>query len=1015
MLSFLFRRPIAVLMSFLALLIFSLIAAFQLPVSLLPDIDVPQILIKVNYPNASPVEIEQNILRPLRENLLTLSGLKNIESKAGSEAGLVELFFEYGTSMNLAYIETNEKIDRLSSLLPKDLERPQVIRINTSDIPVIRLQIVPRDGQNMVEVSELTEKVLKKRLEAIEGVSLVDMNGLVKRIISISPDYTQMQSLQILEKDLLQTIEANNQDLGALSVKDGQYRYYIKLASKMKGSEDLKKLYINTAEGKSIPLFQIASIQDSIERPQGFHLLNQKQALVITIHKQAQAKMTVLMLLIYSSVNDFKKEYTDIDFLLTQDQSELLEASISNLQIDLFWGGLFAFLILFVFFGNIYIPLLIGLILPASLVLGFLVLYVFQVSINIISLSGLALGLGMTIDNAIIIFDHISRQRIAGLPVFESCVKGTSEMIAPLFSSALTTQAVFIPLVFLNGLSGALSYDQAVAVAAILTASLLVSFILLPLLYFLVFGRSNVIPREDNRLYLAMLKLYKKVYFFIFKYKKWSFSIALFLSFSTLIFYFLLPVEALPYIEKKESLYLIDWNESIDATENKRRIEHLLQIFKKTYQLSESDIGLRQFLLQQKANTIQKTELYILFSSAKQKDKISAEIKSFLKTHYPLATINLRDAPNTFEILFISNNPHFEIRFKNYAANQPLQVKELEQMLANIQGSYKNISLERGEGSMLETQVQLMVDKRNLNTYQVSYEGLLSKLKSVLGHYKLTELKNFGESIPIQISGVKSDFQNLLYQNTIANEQGQHYPLNSFIRYHFVNDYKNLTADKSGIYHSLETNKINSNIPKFSEEIKQIALKNKLNVSFEGQYFENRENLIQMLGILAISVLLLYFILAAEFESVIQPLIVLLTLPLGFAGSFIFLLLGGASVNMMSLIGMVVMLGIIDNEAILKIDTINRLKKEMDLETAVAKAGEICFKPVLMTSLTNILALLPILFTSGIGADLQKPFVLAIIGGLSIGTFTAMYFVPLAYRFLPNKGSSKDQSIKYWG
>jgi multidrug efflux pump subunit AcrB len=224
--------------------------------------------------------------------------------------------------------------------------------------------------------------------------------------------------------------------------------------------------------------------------------------------------------------------------------------------------------------------------------------------------------------------------------------------------------------------------------------------------------------------------------------------------------------------------------------------------------------------------------------------------------------------------------------------------------------------------------------------------------------------------------------------------------LSQLVRYDFYTYYRTITADKTGIYHSTDTETLPSSINKLTQDLSRRALAHQMKVDFSGQYYDNQDNLRQLMLILAISILLLYFILTVEFESFRQPLIVVFTLPLGFTGSFLLLWLAGASLNIMSAIGLVVMLGIIDNESILKIDTMNRLRKHLPLDEAIAKAGEVCFKPVLMTSLTNILALLPFLFDSGIGADLQRPFVLAIIGGLSIGTFTALFFVPLMYRAL---------------
>jgi multidrug efflux pump subunit AcrB len=218
MVRFLLDRPIAVFMTFFALMVFSVIVFRTLPISLLPPIDVPQIVIKVNYPNASPEAIEQNVLSPIRESLMTLNGLEDMDSKAGAEVGSIRLIFDYNTPMDLAYIEVNEKIDRLTNNLPSDLSRPQVIRVNTNDIPVVRVQVIPKVGFDFTEVSLLTENVLKKRLEQLDGVSLVDINGKKERIITVSPDKDALSALGMSEDDVINAIQFGNEELPGISV-----------------------------------------------------------------------------------------------------------------------------------------------------------------------------------------------------------------------------------------------------------------------------------------------------------------------------------------------------------------------------------------------------------------------------------------------------------------------------------------------------------------------------------------------------------------------------------------------------------------------------------------------------------------------------------------------------------------------------------------------------------------------------------------------------------------------------
>jgi multidrug efflux pump subunit AcrB len=1013
MVRFLIHRPIAVFLSFLGILFFSVLAIRELPVSLLPNIEVPTIVIKVDYPNNPAEIIENSILKPIRTELNSLNSLKGIESTASSETGLINLQFDYGTRMDLAYIEINEKVDRLQESLPRDLDRPRIIRINTSDIPIIRIQVTPNEGTDFVELSELAEKVLKKRLEQIPGVSIVDLNGYRQEFIAIEPYREQLEALNISESQIESILKGANQELGQLSIQDGQYRYFVRMANRLDDLDEIKKLPLITNNGEVIPLERAADIRFETEKILGYHLFGDQQGLVITVHKQSSAKMTELTPLVYEAIEIFRQDYPQASFEPTQDQSLLLNAGIDNLTSSLIFGGIFAFAVLFLFMGNVRMPIIMGITLPVSLIISFLLFYAAGLSINIISLSGLALGLGMLIDNAIIVIDNITRKRKDGLALIEACITGVNEVMAPLISSVLTTLAVFVPLVFLNGLSGSLFYDQAVSVAIILGTSLMVAFVLLPLLYKVFFLKTKKTIKEDSLFFRLILKLYKTVYRLVWRFRVVSFL--LLLALIPIAYFMVIGFEktGLPEIDKTETLLTINWNEPIDANSNKQRISALLSELD-TGIVTEADIGLKQFLLSIEDGSVEQAELYLKFADMERKLGTEQWLNNYLIQRHPRATFQIKDAPNAFDQIFKSGDRFFIAKWKNLSRNELLD----EAALASLEADVLKISTTevlKGSGFLFEESLEALIDNQALSFYNITEETFKGGLSQALDGYLVTEIRRFGEVTPVRIQRPPGDFQEQLRRVTVSNIKGEQYPLSTFVKMSFTKNQKNITADRTGAYQSMEWEKIDQEeLEKLTNRLPAVAAEYGLNVDFGGAYFENQENLKQLIFILMISVALLYFILAAQFESLVQPLIVIFTLPLGIAGSLVVLSLVGGTLNVMSAIGIIVMLGIMVNDAILKIDTINRLKKEAlardhaenkrsMLEKAIAKTGEIRLKPILMTSITTILALLPVVFSSGLGADLQRPLVYAVIGGLTIGTFTALYFVPLAYWFVVRK------------
>lgn len=1013
MVKFLIHRPIAVFLSFLGILFFSVLAIRELPVSLLPDIEVPSIVIKVDYPNNPAEIIENSVLKPIRTELNSLNSLKSIESTASSETGLIELQFDYGTRMDLAYIEINEKVDRLQESLPRDLDRPRIIRINTSDIPIIRLQITPEPGSDFVELSELAEKVLKKRLEQIPGVSIVDLNGYRQEFIAIEPNKEQLEALNISESQIENILKGANQELGQLSIKDGQYRYFVRMANRLDDLDEIRKLPLVTDKGDVISLERAADIRFETEKILGYHLYDNAEALVITVHKQSSAKMTELTPLIYEAIDTFRGDYPQASFEATQDQSLLLNAGIDNLTSSLIYGGIFAFAVLFLFMGNVRMPIIMGITLPVSLVISFLLFYSVGLSINIISLSGLALGLGMLIDNAIIVIDNITRKRKDGKSIVEACITGVNEVMAPLISSVLTTLAVFVPLVFLNGLSGSLFYDQAVSVAIILGTSLMVAFVLLPLLYRAFFSKTTKPIKEDSLFFRLILKAYKSLYKLVWRFRAISF--VLLLALIPLAYFMIIGFEktGLPNIDKTETLLTISWNEPIDANANKQRVTDLLNELD-TGIVREADLGLKQFLLAIEDGSVENADIYLKFNTLEEKLSTEKWMSAYMLQRHPRATFNIQDAPNAFDQIFKSSGRFFVSKWKNLSRNELMDEADLAALEEDVTTLTKAETL-KGSGFLFEESLEAIIDNKSLSFYNISEQAFKEGLSKALDGYLVTEIRRFGEVTPVRIQRPPGNFREQLKQVSVSNVKGEQYPLSTFVKMQFTKNQKNITADRTGAYQSLEWETISTDdLEQLMAELPAVGAKYGLNVDFTGAFFENQENLKQLIFILMISVALLYFILAAQFESLVQPLIVIFTLPLGISGALVVLTVAGGTLNVMSAIGIIVMLGIMVNDAILKIDTINRLRKEgvsrnggetkkAILEKAIAKTGEIRLKPILMTSITTILALLPVVFSEGLGADLQRPLVYAVIGGLTIGTFTALYFVPLAYWFVVRK------------
>jgi multidrug efflux pump subunit AcrB len=392
----------------------------------------------------------------------------------------------------------------------------------------------------------------------------------------------------------------------------------------------------------------------------------------------------------------------------------------------------------------------------------------------------------------------------------------------------------------------------------------------------------------------------------------------------------------------------------------------------------------------------------VAFTDARKKENGDVELKNYFKLKFPLASVDFRNAPNAFEQIFASDRPLLEARFRDLKSKRVLSIARADSLLG---GNLKKVNTTVQKGFEKETMAFVHIESDKLQKYGIPYPMVMDKLKRSFGNYLITDLTDFGEVLPVVLNPVQGDFNQALQTVQITSAQGIQYPIKEIMRLEFREGYRYITADASGIFQSVGIDEV-TDLAATTSAVQSQANANNVIVEFTGKWFENEKNFKQLLVIFVISILLMYVILTAEFESLKQPFLVMMTLPLGLAGSLVLLWATGGSLNIMSGIGLIVVLGVLDNDAILKIDRINRLREAFPLEQAIRQAGVDRLKPIVMNTCTNVLALTPIIFSSGLGADLQRPVAITTIGGLVIGTFTALYFVPLIYWYVTGNDKS---------
>lgn len=1006
MLKKLILRPIAVSMFVLALAIIGVLSSRQLPVSLMPDIDIPQITVHTSYPGASVRQVENKVTGPLRGQLAQVPGLKSLDSESRMDASTIKLTFEPGSDMDLLFIEVGEKIDRTMSWLPKEIERPKVVKASAMDIPAFFLDISLKDStagkERFVQLSQFAQSVVRKRIEQLPQTAMVDVSGTEGAEIVLIPRPERMDALGITPQHIERSIKAHDITLTSLSIVDGIYRYNIHFDATLLTDDDIRDIVL-THDNRLLRLGDICEVKfRSSNSTGGLIRHNGRRAVTMAVVKQPQAKMEELQASIDTLVVDLSMEFPDIAFDLTRDQTQLLTYSMDNLKENFVLGALLACLVLFVFMRSVRLPLLIIISIPLSLILTLLSFYIINISLNVISLSGLILGVGMIVDNSIIVIDNI-RQRLQCEELDTAVVKGAKEVFMPMLSSVLTTCSVFIPLIFLNGTAGELFYDQAIAVTIALFSSLLVAVIVIPV-YFRLFFKKAVISEHKGAdvfvsLYSVMLK-------FTFRHARMMISVFLIAVISSVFLFMALRKEQLPDMPHEDTMMTIDWNLGISEQENDRRVLELLATLDSTLQTSTAMVGAQTFLLSHtKDITATEAVVYMKFSDEKERLKAEQHLTKTLAEQYPRAQVKYETVGSLLDVIFRSDESRLTIQLQNNSGGRP-SVKQARCFIDSLHQAFPLLTV---QPVVADKTIEYKGRLERMAVYGVTYDNLLQELREKVGQRRVFSISDGSAMVPVVINDEIPD-KSVVLASTIT-VGGTSIPLHLLVKTGEGEDFKRLNSGQSGEYYPIHLDCDDKTAHEVMNWVQEFMARDKiqeeplgLQASFTGDYFSSRQLVGELLIVLSVALALLYFILGAQFESLIQPFIILSEMVLDVALVFLVLWLMNESLNIMSMIGIVVMAGIVINDSILKVDTINRLRRSgMSTLTAIIKAGHKRLRPIVMTSLTTILAILPLLSRADMGSALQYPLSLTLVVGMIIGTMVSLFFVPLVYYIIYKK------------
>ncbi|MCP4547107.1 MAG: efflux RND transporter permease subunit [bacterium] len=1014
LIGILLRRPVAVTAFCILVVALAVVAAIRLPIALLPSLEYPALVIWTAYPDVPPQRVERAVTERIEEAVVGTSGLVEITSRSQLGGSLVRTDFGWNIDLDLAALHVRQELDRLGSVLPQQAERPVVLRIDPSDRPILVVAMSAEHGlamdrtaelqgrrelqQELIELKQIARDVVARRLEQIVGVARVQVTGGYDREIEIIVSPEKLAAYGIDLEQIAQALQAANVALTGGTVRRGAFRYAVEVTGEFRDLADVAATVVSKHGRPPVYLRQVATVGAGVAPRRGLVRLDGRESLLLLVKRRPEANTVKTVAEVHEVLTSLPLELPGVRLDVLVDESVFIEAAITGVLQAIGLGGLLAIAVLLLFLRRPRALLAVALTVPMALAITLVLFDVLDVSLNLISLSGLALGVGMLVDNAIVVVENIARLRDKGLGPMPAARRGGAEVAGAITASTLTTMAVFLPLTFVEGLAGRLFRDQSVAVVCSLAASLLVALTVVPLIASRENGNRRLTPMAAGRCLLA----YERMLDRCLRHRGVVILVALGFLGATGYLAWQLPRETIP--ASREGCVEVELELPTDAdlvslvAKRSARIESAVARWPEVRRVL-ADLGERdEAWLDLNPRPLYRGDLILVLAEGAGMDAVLARLNSLaLPGHLSL---HARPIEGRLESLLVGEKADLQIDLTSddwteaqATAERLLRDLELRPELTNVASAHPEHV----------PAYQVTFNRDAILRFGARPHVLEATLQAAARGREATRLRTVNDQIPIVIHSPPVDsIESLLAERTPV--AGGLLPLHTFVKAEQVNIPAVLVRNRQ-----TPAMRITADVAQGADlEVAIRAVGKSLEavlppgvrgwVSGSNEAF--RSSLRAMAISLLLSVLLVYLILAAQFESLLQPVVILSTVPLAAGGVVVALAATNQTWNLMSFTGCVVLVGIVVNDAIVKVDFINQRRRTgLPLSVAVREAGRDRVRPVLMTTLTTALGLLPLSLGIGKGAALRVPLAVAIVGGLVSSTLLTLTVLPVIYTF----------------
>ncbi|PWU67126.1 efflux RND transporter permease subunit [Gracilibacillus dipsosauri] len=1010
------KRPVGVIMIVLAIIALGVISVRNLAIDLFPEIDLPVAVVATNYQDAAPQEVEQLVSEPLEGALSSIEGVNTIQSQSQSGASLVIIMFENGTNLDNAMLDVRESVDQVKSALPEGANDPSVLRFNPNQLPIMWVGLT---GSDTAKLQELAEDKIQPYFERQGGVASVEIEGGQERKIDLVLDRAAMNQYGVSSQLIQQALAGANQSTSAGSIQKGDKDLQLRVEGSFESVDDIANTIIQTPQGTKIRVQDVADVQDTFKK-NGTTLVNNEEAVVLSILKQSDGNSVDVSNNIIDAVADLKEDLpNDVELEVVVDTSEFIKQSINSVIQNMIFGGIFALFVLLLFLRSVRATIVIGVSIPIAIVSTFVLLYFTGETLNILTMGGLALGIGMMVDSSIVILENIYSYRQQGYSLKESAIKGASELAPAVIASTTTTLVVFLPIVFVEGIASELFTPLAITISFSLLASLVVAVTLVPMLSSKLLskamkdhGRRYWFDRILNRVTNGYAKVLAKA----LKLRKTTIAVTIVAIIGSIA---LIPFIGTAFIPEGDQGQISITVETPTGTSEDKTLEVVgkvndkLEDYKDIIDVSYVTVGSGDassavmsggsegsFTIQ----LVPQEERSTTTTAVVQ--ELDEELSSIAGAEITVGEMSSGGLSSSDPIQIQLSGPENDVLME--LSDQVITAIE------DVEGVYIPSS------SIADTQpeMNIHIDRELAAEYGLTYQEVMNQIQVGFTGQTVMQYREGGDEMNVSLifpedeRSTINDLENLYIQN----QQGTQIPLLTIADFEQVQSAATITRQNQQRQVNISSDIVDRDLGSVMQDIEEVLdsfhfPSDEYSYSIGGQAEDMVEAFSDLAVALILSIFLVYAVMAVQFENFLYPLIIMFSMPATVVGVLGGLFITGQPLSITAFIGIIMLAGIVVNNAIVLVDYINILRSRgVDRHEAIMEAGKSRLRPILMTTLTTVLAMVPLALGYGEGAETQQPMAITVIFGLSVSSLFTLVLIPVIYTYFDNL----SERIKGW-